>query len=348
MKRKQIIIGVIVILCAGLGIYALVKSHGAAAASDEDEATPSVVTVQTGALKLATLHRYVEGYGAVEPASATANEPAASAQLAAPVAGVVAKINVIAGQRVKNGDVLVELNSGTATFDYAEAEVERQKKLFAQQNTSLKNLQDAEAQLSSLQIVAPLSGTVTRVNVKLGQAVDATTIIAEVMDLSRLAVSAQIPAADAGELKTGDEVQILTQPPVITSLSFISPAVDANDGTISVWASLTPESGLRPGQFVQLKIVTAVHTNCLAAPEESVVTDENDKRVIALVKGDEATQVPVKTGLRENGWVEVESPELKEGDSVVTVGAYGLPEKTKIRTVNSPDESSSTNSYSAQ
>ena len=168
MKRKQIIIGIIVIVCAGLGIYALVKSHGAAAAADEDEATPSVVTVQAGSLKRMTLHNYVSGYGTIEPAPATADEPAAGAQLAAPVAGVVTKINTIAGQQVKKGDVLVELNSGTATFDYATGEVERQKKLFAQQNTSLKNLQDAEAQLALLQVTAPLSGTVVRVNVKPG------------------------------------------------------------------------------------------------------------------------------------------------------------------------------------
>jgi multidrug efflux pump subunit AcrA (membrane-fusion protein) len=347
MKRKQIIIGVIVTLCAGLGIYALVKSHGGVTSSDEDEATPSVVTVQVGSLKRMTLHNYVSGYGTIESEPATADEPAASAQLAAPVAGVVAKINAIAGQRVKKDDVLVELNSGTTMFDYAEAEVERQKKLFAQQNTSLRNLQDAEAQLASLEIVAPLSGTVTLVNVKLGQAVDATTIVAEVMDLNRLAVSAQIPAADAGELKTGEEVQLPGSTPVTTSLSFVSPAVNANDGTISIWASLPPDGGFRPGQFVQLKIVTAVHTNCLVAPSESVVTDENGKSVIALVKGDEATQLPVKIGLSENGWVEIKGANLKEGDSVVTTGAYGLPDKTKIQIVNSADEAA-TNSSSVQ
>ena len=78
--------------------------------------TPTIVTVQTGALKLATLHRYVPGYGTVEPAPATAEQPAASAQLAAPSAGVVARVNVVAGQQVAKGDVLVELNSGATTF----------------------------------------------------------------------------------------------------------------------------------------------------------------------------------------------------------------------------------------
>jgi multidrug efflux pump subunit AcrA (membrane-fusion protein) len=79
------------------------------------------------------------------------------------------------------------------------------------------------------------------------------------------------------------------------------------------------------------------------------VADENGKSVIALVKGDEATQTPVQTGLREDGWVEIEGTRLKAGDSIVTVGAYGLPEKTKIRVVNSPrDKTSATNSPQAQ
>jgi Cu(I)/Ag(I) efflux system membrane fusion protein len=333
MNRKHIIAGIAVVLVAGLGVVALIKSRGEASVSDENETTPTIVTVQTGALKLATLHRYVTGYSTVEPAPATAGQPAAGAQLAAPSAGVVAKVNILEGQHVEKGDVLMELNAGTATAESAAQEVERQKKLYAQENTSLKNLQAAEAQLALLRVPAPLSGTVARVNVKPGQAVDLTTVVAEVMDLSRLAVSAEIPAAEAGDLKTGNPVEVLAAAPVTTALSFVSPNVAKDNGTVLVRAVLPADSGLRPGQFVPLRIVTAIHTNCLAAPDESVVTDETGKSTIALVEGDEATQKPVQIGLRENGWVEVEAPELKAGDIVVTVGAYGLPEKTKVQVI---------------
>jgi membrane fusion protein (multidrug efflux system) len=331
MNRKTIDIGIVMIVAAGLGIVALFKSHRDTAESGGDEAAPTVVTVQTGALKLATLHRYVQGYGTIEPAPATADQPAASAQLAAPSAGVVTKVNVIAGQQVTKGDVLAELDSGTTTYALAEQELARQRELFAQQNTSLKNLQDAEAQLALLRVTAPLSGTVARLNVKPGQAVDLTTVVAEVMDLNRLAVSAEIPSAEANDLKAGNPVEV---PAVPTELSFVSPALNPDNGTVMVRALLPANSGLRPGQFVPLRIVTAVHTNCLAAPAESVVTDESGKSVIALVKGDEAMRTPVQTGLRESGWVEITAPELKAGDTVVTVGAYGLPEKTKIQVVN--------------
>jgi RND family efflux transporter MFP subunit len=335
-----------------VGIFALIQFHPSASASDDQESAgtnlPTVVSVQVGTLKRITLHRYLNGYGTVETAPATATESAAGAPLAAPGPGIVAKVNVVEGQHVEQGQVLMELNSSTATAVNAGQEVERQKKLYAQHNTSLKSLQDAEAQLALLQVVTPLSGTVTRLNVKPGAAADVSTVVAEVMDLSRLAISTGVPASDAGELEVGEEVQVSGtgfQPvggeephPITTSLSFIGSAVDANTGTITARALLPTDSGLRPGQFVQLRIVTAAHTNCLAAPDESVITDQDGKNTVSLVKNDETTQLPVRTGFRDSGWTEVEGADLKEGDTVVTVGAYALPEKTKIQVANTNDQ----------
>jgi membrane fusion protein (multidrug efflux system) len=344
MNRK-IISPIPAAMCAGLillGAINVLADAGDKSAAEEKVATE--VTVQVGTITKSTLHGYVQGYGTIETAPATAEQPAAGAQLAAPSAGVVTRVNVVEGQHVAKGDVLVELNSQAA-----EAEVARQKKLYDQQNTSLKNLQDAEAQLATLRVTTPLSGTVVRMNVKPGQAVDLTTVVAEVMDLNRLAVSAEIPSAEANDLKAGNPVEVLATPPVTTELLFVSPNVNKDNDTVLVRALLPKDSGLRPGQFVSLRVVTMVHTNCLAVPVESVVTDESGRSVIALVKGDEAAQTPVQTGLRENGWVEVAAPELKAGDSVVTGGAYGLPGKTKISIQNSSGlEISSTNSSAAK
>jgi membrane fusion protein (multidrug efflux system) len=349
MKPRQTVISLIVLLCAGLGVYVLFRLHGTASTSgEEEEDVATVVSVQVGALERMTLRRYVNGYGTVEPAPATVSEPAADAPLAAATSGVVANVDVVEGQHVRKGEVLMTLNAGSGTANYAEQELARQKKLYVQHNTSLKNLQDAEARLALLRVTAPLSGTVTRVNVKPGAAVDVNTVVAEVMDLHRLVVKTDIPSSQAGELEPGQEVQVLTQPPVATALSFVSPTVDTNNGTTLARALLPADSGLRPGQFVSLRIVTAVHTSCLAAPEESVVTDVKGRSVISLVNGDEAIQTPVQTDFRESGWVEIVGPGLKVGDAVVTVGAYGLPDKTKIQ-VAAPagDEPPAASSYSS-
>ena len=336
--------------CAAAGIFAIIKGHGPSGGNSDDESAsenvPTIISVEVGALTNITLHGYISGYGTIVPAPALANQPAAGATLAAPVAGVVEKINVVAGQRVHKGDILMELNSATATIEYAKAQLERQKKLFAQQNTSLKNVEDAAAQLASLQVVAPISGTVTTVNVRAGQAVDTTTTVAEVMNLERLALSVKIPAAKAGLLQVGQETQIASQPPVTAALSFVSSTVDPADGTVAAWALLPSDTGLRPGAFVQFKLVTKTSTNCLAAPKESVVTDESGESSIWLVNDDQATQTNVDIGLREDDWVEVSAPGLKAGDKVVTVGAYGLPDKTQIKILNPSNET--TNSPAAQ
>jgi len=347
MKLKSIIIGLVMILCAGAAIFALTKWHREFSGGDDDEGgseekTEAVITVQTGTLQRMTLHRYIHGYGTIEPAPATADQPAAGGPVSSPTPGVVAKVNVVAGQEVKAGDTLVELNSGTASFNYAKAEVERQKQLFANQNTSLKNLQDAEAQLASLQITAPVSGTVTRLSVKPGAAIDANAMVAEVIDLNHLAVSTQVPAEDGAQIKPGQPLQIGES--TTTSVSFVSPAIASSDNTILILAMVPPNTGLRPGAFVPIKIVTDARENCLVAPAESVVMGEDGKSFIVLAKGAEAAQVEVKTGLRENGWVEIEGSDLKEGGTVVTVGAYGFPKEAKIRDAKAVEkESASTN-----
>jgi len=337
--KKIVIIACCLAAVAGLAWLVWLKR---AKPEEAENKTETEVPVQVGQLKRVTLHGYVTGYGTVEPEPA-GEHPAASAQVVAAVAGVVTQVKCVEGQRVDKGAVLFQLDPRAAdvAVDFAEKAVERQRKLLQIESTSQKALQDAEQQLAAaeaqralLQVPAPLAGTVVRVTVKPGGAADLTTPLAEVIDLDRLVVKTGIPASQAGELKPGQETQVLSQPAVTATLSFISPAVDTNNGTVLAWAALPAGSGLRPGQFVPLRISTAVHTNCLAAPAASVVSDIHDHSVIALVHGDEAVQTPVATGLRENGWVEVSGTGLKEGDSVVTVGAYGLPEKTKIRVVS--------------
>lgn len=355
MKLVKILFVCAVIAVCALGIYKIVNTHPAShGGGDDDEATqapsgPTIVTVQTGTLKLATLRQYVHGYGTVQPAPATTSQPAASAQLSAPSAGVVASVPVVEGQHVHKGDVIMELNSGSMTAAFAQQEVQRQEQLYAQKNTSQRNLQNAQAQLALLRVTAPLAGTITRLNVKPGGAVDVSTVVAEIMDLNRLVVRADIPASDADYVRIGNDVEVLVGPPPVTArLAFISPAVDTNSGSVSVWAPLPSDAGLRPGQFVPLQITTAVHTNCLAAPAESVITDDKGQSTIALVHDSEANQTNVQIGIRDDGWVEVRGEGLKAGDTVVTVGAYALPDKTKIQVANSAgEETPATNSNSS-
>lgn len=333
MRRRRILVGCLIAVGLSLGTLELVRALSVPAAADTDEqgsATPTVVRVEVGALKRMTLHRYVTGYGVVAPAPATAGHPAAAASVAAPVSGVVTRVHVAAGQQVRRGQLLVELNSDSMTEAYAAREVARQRRLYAEHNTSLKALQSAEAQLALLRVTAPLSGTVVSVNVKAGEAVGTTSSVAEIMDLHRLVVRTDIPEDQAAELEVGQPVRVLGAAPLDSRLSYVSPTVDPKDGAVMAWVALPAPSGLRVGQYVALRITTATREDQLVAPSASVVTDTSGHSSIWIVRGSEAVRTPVRTGLREGGWVAVTAPGLSVGEQVVTVGAYGLPARTRI------------------
>ncbi len=107
--------------------------------------------------------------------------------------------------------------------------------------------------------------------------------------------------------------------------------MDPKTGTALVRVALPANSGLRPGQFVTLRIVE----RGAQGPPGRAGRERREGReggtVIALVEGDKAIQKPVKAGLRDGGLVEVEGDGLQAGMTVVTEGAYGLPKETKIR-----------------
>lgn len=341
MNRKSIF-ALIVVLVAG-GLVVALRRHGSdPASSGDDDNVPTLVSVQVGHLSRATLHAYVTGYASVEPAPASGRTAAATARVAPFTAGVVTRVYVSDGEEVARGAPLVDLDDRAArvAVQYAEDAARRQKTLYSEHNTSLKALQDAEgqlataqAQLALLHITAPLAGTVTHVNVRPGEAVDLSTVLATITDLKRLVVSTQIPSIEAGALKLGEPVELLGIKAAPTSIDYVSPTVDPANDTVTVRAPLPAGTDLRAGMIVRLRITTATKTDCLAAPAESVVTHESGQSDISIVNQNEATRVPVKTGFREGDLVEVSGPGLKPGETVVTVGAYGLPAKTQIKVV---------------
>ncbi len=345
------------------------RSASPAAAASEETQQPTEVAVKVGTITRATLRAYVNGFGVVEPEPATTERPPASAKIGSPVAGLLAESRAVDGQRVDKGAILFQLDSRVADVqvekarqaaEFTERALDRQKKLLAVDATSQKLYQEADAQAQAarnelantqaqralLTIRAPISGTVTRVPAKPGDAIDLTTVLAEMVDLDRLVVSAKIRSGDVAAVRRGQHADVspgrpeapeqatTAAPAVGATVSFISAAVDPATDTVLVRASLPRQSVLRPGQFVTVRILYDEHRNRLAVPIDSVVTDERGRGAfIALVTNNTATKHPVTVGLKDNGLAEVEGADLREGTAIVASGAYGLPDKTRIRPI---------------
>ncbi len=338
---------------------------GLTARAEEEKQPDTNVTVAVAKVVRTTLHAYVTGYGSVEAAPAGGTDrPAGGARLASAASGLVVAVPGVEGARVESGAVIVQLDAraadaavtrAQAAMTTAEKARTRQTQLHTADSTSERAIQEAEerfaaarsdlaaAQLlqSQLAIRAPLAGTLARVQVKPGDWLDAGKEVAEVVNLDRLVVTAQIPSQKAGAVHAAQLVKIVARvgdggPPLAEgAVGFIAPGISADNDSVMVRVILAPGSGLRPGQFVAAQVATEEKTGVLAVPIESLVKDPDAGYVIALVEGGKAKQLPVQPGLRDGGLVEVSGAGVTEGATVVTTGAYGLPKESKV-TVRQP------------
>lgn len=296
----------------------------------EEQKPEAQAPVKVATITKQTLRSYAVFYGNIEPA------PTASARLAASVPGVVGAVHCVEGQRVEKGALLFQLDSRAADLavSFAEKTFERQKKLAQAETASQKVLQESEqqlatarAQLALLEIHAPFAGTVAKVNVKPGEAADLTTVLAELIDTDHLVVTCNVSSSDLRALKPEQMAEIAvtdTTNTVSSSVTFVSPQVDSRTDTGVARLSLPPNCGLRAGQFVKARVVTAEHKDCFAVPVASVAKDSAGATFIALIEDDKAVLKPVKTGLRDGNWVEVDGDGVEADKTVVTEGAYGL------------------------
>jgi HlyD family secretion protein len=162
------------------------------------------------------------------------------------------------------------------------------------------------------------------------------------MNTSRLIAKSHIAQSQAVTLKVGDPAAIQIaglEGTVPARVSIVSPALDPGSTTIEVWVETSkPPAELKPGMAVQVSITAATATNAILVPKASVLeSPEAGSFVMLAGKDGLAHQTPVQLGLR--GAVETQIIKgVSAGDSVIVSGAYGLPDKTKIK-IEAPAQS---------
>jgi len=357
VNRRRTWIALLVLAAAMTALFVARRLRGEGG-GDGEPAAATEVAVHTVRIEKATLHRYVTAYGRVTPEPSTAGRPPAGMVIGSPVAGLLVGIDCVEGRRAAKGDTLFRLDSRVAevevdrarrALDFAEQTLERQRKLLPVEGTSRRELLEAEAardaaknslaaaetNLALLRIEAPLSGTVVRIEARLGQSVDSGTKLAEIVDLGRLVISAQVPSSEAAMVETGQEVLLGNGGAPAAKVSYIASEIDPATDTVSVRAALPAGSGYLPGSFLEARILVDEHPGSLVVPEESLVTRAGEGEWIVVVQGDEAVRKPVTSGLREGGLVEVTGDGLAEGAEIVGAEAYSLPPETRVRKLNS-------------
>ncbi len=192
----------------------------------------------------------------------------------------------------------------------------------------------AAAQLSYTKIVSPINGVVTDRPFYAGDTAPSGTAILTVMDLSKVVARAFVSPQQAAELHVGDAASILPgngESEIAGKVTVVSPALDPNSTTVQVWVEApNPGGKLKSGSTVGLRIVANTVKDALVVPAEAVLTATDGATTVMLIgKDSHAHQTAVKTGIRDDHEVQILSG-LDAGQQVVTAGAYGLPDGTKV------------------
>ena len=286
------------------------------------------------------------------------------------VAGRIAQINFAEGQRVRKGQLLVqlddvlqraELSQAQAQLSIARANLKRNEELVAQAfvaqrvlDESRAALQVAEAQvalaqarLARMRVVAPFDGTVGLRNINLGEYVKDGADLVNLEDTSQLTVDFRLPERYQTRIATGQPVRVeldaLPGQRFNARVQAVDPLLDANGRSIAVRAVLPPAPGgvLRPGMFARVTTVFATNEAALVVPEEAIVPQAGKQYVITLLKegeGDGAKlvsrRVEVQLGVRRGAQVQI-AQGVAEGDTVVVAGQQRLQrDGTAVRVID--------------
>ncbi len=273
--------------------------------------------------------------------------------------GVVDSIKTEEGRYVQKGQVMLKLEADEYVIAEKKARVEFEKQLsifkrneamhakallsneeFEQAKYSLEtarlNWEDARLQLDYMSIRSPISGWVGDRLVKIGQRIQPTDKLFSVVNISQVIAVVNVPEKNVDDLKTGQRA-ILTSDniPGVKFEGFvkrISPVVDPASGTVKVTVGVKNRSRkLKPGMFVNVNLIIAVHQNTVLVPKLAIVY-ENEYMNVFVVKDSLAHKIRLTPGFEDSEKIE-SLKDLQAGDEVIVVGQAGLKDKTRVRVV---------------
>lgn len=189
-------------------------------------------------------------------------------------AGLVQRVNVSEGDRVKKGDVVA--------------------------------LVEARDTLQSISIRSPADGVVTARNVNVGMLVDEDILI-EVTNIDTLWLDLDAFPKDLSRLSLGQQVLLhdTAERLPIGTLSYIAPGADIHTRSTRIRALIeNPDATLRPGTLVRADIVVS-EKNVPVAVKRTATQDYQGEVVVFIQVGDAYEARTIDVGMSDGEWVEV-------------------------------------------
>lgn len=264
----------------------------------------------------------------------------------------------VASAQIQVETAQASLDSAYANLNSAQRAASAEETADGSDTTSLQlavrqaqlELQNAQASLTQAQdkaadreVCAPMAGTVLSLDAKVGQSASGVSsgsnqssgALAQIADLSQLAVSIQVGENDISKISTDQAatVTFTAVPDVVcdaTVTSIAASSSTASNGESGTTGVATykvdlvipePDSRIKPGMSANVKIVCDSAQDVLIVPSTAVQKDEDGQSYVTVVTYDDQGQpaykkVQVEVGVSSSTECAV-SGDLKEGDQVL-------------------------------
>lgn len=367
-KRMVMMLVVVLGLLGGLGFVKFKQVEAAIAQGKNFKIPPTAVTTI-----VAQKQTWPSTLGVIGTAEAIQG-----VTVSADLPGTIDKIHFESGQWVKEGEILVELDtrqeraqlaSLEAQRDLAKVSYDRAQQLVkagviakqeydnatAQQKATEAQVGDIKAAIARKTIHAPFSGVLGIRQVSLGQYLAAGQAIVSLQTLSPIYVNFGVPQQDAGKVIPGHVVRVTNND--LPGMGFtgritaLDSVINEQTRNIQVQAIVTnKDNKLRPGMFVQVELPLGSPRDVIALPATAInyAPYGDSVFVVSEMKDPQGNsyrgvrQQVVKIDSSRGDQVGVISG-LNAGDEVVTSGVFKLRNGAPVVVNNTVMPSNSTN-----
>ena len=182
-------------------------------------------------------------------------------------------------------------------------------------------------------VVAPQSGVVVNRGVTVGTAVDPSTTLLTIADLSRVWILAEVPEANIANVNIGTRALVdfpaSGRAPFDTRIDFIYPTLSERTRTLRVRLSAAnPNGALRPGLYGTVGFESA-GTPVITVPRDAVV-DTGEQQHVFVATGDRFEPRTVTLGVQLADRVEIRTG-LTDGEQIVAAGVFLLDSESRLR-----------------
>lgn len=194
----------------------------------------------------------------------------------------------------------------------------------------------AEARLAQTILSAPADGTVLERQVEPGDIIQPGKVLLVLARDGEVRLEAQSDEKNLGWFLPGLVAQVvadgLPEQPFSATLSWVSPAVDVDRGTVTVRFTVgNPMPALRPDMTVSINLDVTRRPQALLLPLSAVRDNTTDHPWVLAVKNERTQRINVTLGPRATDQVEVLSG---VDEQTVLVNQTGIAESTRVRAKN--------------